>query len=197
MKIFISLIAIIILVGGAFYFLSKSTKTANTTNPTPSPSAMASTSTPEPISDTPSITFCLPKDLEGTVNLEGAAGNIYGTVAIVNISQKKCEIMGNNFLTADYTAQNITVKNNGEVGPSTMTLLPGKTVYSQIHYPNGPQCSGMANQTKITLKYQINSNEFITFKTQTGDGLSIPTCSSSSEITQLDLWSLSTKPING
>lgn len=170
----------------AFTFLSKSSSPQNPTLPSPIPTMATIESG-----------FCNPQDLDANADFQAAAGNIYATLSIKNISGKKCQIFGSNFILPIFDAKNITVKNQQELGPQTFTLSPDKAVYSQIHYPNGPQCSGPVSQTKISFSYKISSRDSISFKNQNGDTTqNIGICASPTEITQVDVWGISEKPVN-
>ena len=141
--------------------------------------------------------FCKPQDLKADITFQGAAGNIYGTLAIKNVSKEKCPIRGSGFVNPSYSATNINVKTQGNPGPSSLTLLPDQTVYSQIHYPNGPQCQGPIAYADVYFSYDISPGKNVEFKNQEGKvKQTIGVCKSLKEITEIDVWSLSEKPVN-
>src|SRR6185437_16959976 len=100
--------------------------------------------------------FCLPSDLQAEVTTDAAAGNIYGSLTIKNISNKVCQINGDHFIQPTYTASNISVTQQGQSGNSTLLLSSGQTVYSRVHYPNGPQCNGTTVTGTIAFHYKIS-----------------------------------------
>lgn len=145
-----------------------------------------------------STTFCSPTVLQPQIETEPAAGNIWGVATIANNGSVPCQIIGNNFLDAnvDPSINNITLSTQGSAGSEILTLAPGQTVYSQIHYPNGPQCSGTPNQTNITFTYKISTKDLITFHALDGKTtFSIPSCQSSKEVTDIQIWPISDQPI--
>lgn len=181
---------------GIVVFPKKHSVVAPTITPTPSIGVVPLTQTVP--STTPSTTaiFCLPKDLQASISTEGAAGNIYGTVTIKNISPKPCTIHADSFISATISASNITISPQGQKGPSTIELSPRQVVYSQIHYPNGPQCSGSIKQVPVTFRYAISPTSTVTFSPTSNLPSAMTTCSSLTEKTQLDVWSISLKPLH-
>ena len=187
-KIFILFVILAILFIGDLYFLKFSN------NSHIKPIFPTSSVTQTPINN---LGFCNPSDLEANMSTEGAAGNIFGTLTIKNISKNNCQIIGSNFIQPSLNAVNLTVKDEAQTGPETFTLTPNQTVFSQIHYPNGPQCSSQVIQTNISYIYKISASETINFKNQNGStNLTIGICQSPNENTELDVWSLSQKPVN-
>ena len=141
--------------------------------------------------------FCSPQDIEGNLTLQGAAGNIYGDITLKNISNQKCTIEGDKFIAASFSATNVKILPQGQKGSSTIALRPGQIVYSQIHYPNGPQCSGSTVQTPINFSYEVSPTSIVTFA-PTGHlpSTTVPTCTSTNEITQIDVWGISLNPLH-
>lgn len=186
-KIIILVVILALLFVGDLYFLKNSSnKHLVSIFPTPNVSSENNT-----------LGFCKPQDLDANLTTQGAAGNIFGTLTIKNTSTKNCQIISVNFILPSFDAKNITVKNQGQTGPETFTLSPNQIVYSQIHYPNGPQCSGQISQANISYSYKISVNDSVNFKNQNGSTKqTIGVCQSSSEITEVDVWSLSKKPVN-
>lgn len=187
MKRFVISVAVVILALLIYLFVIKLTKPPqNPLTPTiPVP-------TKKPVLQN---TYCDPKNLKAEIELSPAAGNIYGTFTIKNISQNPCQIVGNNFIKPETEAKNIAVIPQGTPGPALFTLSPGQTIYSQIHYPNGPQCQGPTDSKDISFSYHISPDESVTF---VGNGHYKPlinVCQSPSEITQIRIWGMSDKPI--
>ncbi len=107
-----------------------------------------------------------------------------------------CKITGNDFVKATSDAKNISIKPQGQPGPATLSLNPNQTVYSQVRYPNGPQCSSQTLQATITFSYDISQNDAIVFRSQNEDPKqNIVVCTSPSEITEVQVWSISDKPL--
>lgn len=142
--------------------------------------------------------FCKAADLQNSIEVEGAAGSIYGKLRIKNISADVCKIIANGYISPKITAINSAVVHAGIPGAAIIILKPGESAYSQVHYPNGPQCNGPEVQSTITFSYQTSANESVIFKDQSGRvEQNIMVCSSPSQITQVDVWSISTTPISG
>ena len=158
--------------------------------------SLPSLSTPTPTLTT-NFQFCNSENLEAEISFEGAAGNIYGAATIKNIGAKQCEMIADNFINATYAAKNISVMQQGQIGPNFVVLSPEQTVYSQIHFPNGPQCSSGTQQTPVTFRYQISENNSVTF-VPAGNfpSSTITTCTAEKDITQLDVWSISLQPLH-
>jgi hypothetical protein len=145
---------------------------------------------------------CKSENLKGSISTEGAAGNIYGTLSLKNTSSISCTIAGSETINAkfDSSVKNLKVqevKTEGNELADTFSLKPGQTVYSQIHYPNGPQCSNGITTTNVTLTYPISPLQNVTF-TPLNDPmpLGVTTCKDKSEMTTLQVWALSSKPIS-
>jgi hypothetical protein len=145
------------------------------------------------------ITSCRTTDIQGQLSLEPAAGNIYGTITITNTSTRTCKIIANNNITATYNTnkvKNIVIDYKTKPTLDTYYLLPQNTLYSQIHYPNGPQCSTPIQSTPVIFSYKISSASAVTLRTPQGRiTQSVTTCTDPTEKTTIDLWSLSQKPI--
>lgn len=184
-KLLTLFLALAVLVGALFILKGSNRQNEVPFSPTPT------------ISENNTLGFCKPSDLSSVLSSEGAAGSIYLTLNIKNISGKNCQIIGNNFIALLTDAKNISVKTQGQTGPEVITLTPNQIVYSQVHYPNGPQCSGQVLENNISYKYNISESDSITFKTQNGETKqTIGVCKSNAENTQIDVWSLSEKPLN-
>lgn len=151
-------------------------------------------SSPTPPTDS---TSCAPTNIEPVITLDAGAGNIYGTLSLKNTSSKNCSISGNEFIIPQYEAKNITVSEQGAVGAKTISLAPQQTVYSQVHFPNGPQCSGRTEQGQITFTYPITLSQSVVFKDESGEvAQPIQLCSTVLENTDVQVWSISSKPVN-
>ena len=174
----IILVGILALVGVYLYVF----KFSDLRQPSP-----ASTPSERPISplesSTPSLSYCTENDLKATIQSEGAAGNIYTILMLENISGKDCTIVLGNTIKAKYTATNIaTSYQNNE--SQNYNLVPNGKVYSQVHYPNGPQCQSSISPQEVSLSYEAN-NVKINF-----DTITVSACSGN-EITTIDIGSLS------
>jgi hypothetical protein len=145
---------------------------------------------------TPTTTaLCQTNQLTGSISSQGAAGNIYATLVLTNTGKTACEITLGNTVTAIFSADNIVLHQEQTVPPENFKLTPGSKVYSQVHYPNGPQCQNGVTPKLVTFAYD-NNGITITFvpDAQTGK-LTIQACSSQTEKTTVDIWPLSKTPI--
>lgn len=148
-------------------------------------------------SSLPSAIYCTQDEIDAVMSTEGAAGNIYGTITIKNISSRVCAIEGDKYIAVQYSPKNIQVVTKGEKGSVKMELQPNQTVYSQIHYPNGPQCSGSTKDTPVNFSYQLSPTSIITFAPSGHiPSVMMPTCMSDSEITKIDVWSISANSLH-
>jgi hypothetical protein len=141
--------------------------------------------------------YCSPSELEGAVQLEGAAGNVYGKVTIKNISSRACDIVGSNYLDVRYdirNVRNIELAPTGIPGENTYHIEPNQILYSQIHYPNGPQCGGATKSINVLYAYRISSGNEVILKKPSGEATTLPVCTSS-KMTKVDIWPLSTTEI--
>jgi len=135
---------------------------------------------------------CSKKDLQETVNLEGAAGSIYANFEIKNISKDKCSIAGENTVQLKYdsTINNIKVNSDVNTSNKVFSLDPGASISATARIPNGPQCSGEIAQTKVNFIYTANK-QVLTFSDLAGNQqFVINSCLSDKEITQITLSSL-------
>ncbi|HSW97490.1 MAG TPA: DUF4232 domain-containing protein [Candidatus Saccharimonadales bacterium] len=143
---------------------------------------------------------CKRNDLETNLALSPGAGNVFGTVTLKNISPHTCQIAGGSFINAEYnpSVTNISIVHVGQTQSQPFILAPNQTIYSQIHYPNGPQCSTGVKTTKVAFSYNISGNETVTFKDMDGaisEDASVQTCNSPADVTQIEIWKMSTTPI--
>jgi hypothetical protein len=135
--------------------------------------------------------FCQKNQLSGTLSSQGAAGNIYAKLELINTGKTPCEVVLGNTVYALFTANNILSHSEQSVVSETFIIAPGAKVYSQVHYPNGPQCQSGITPKPITFVYKSNetSTAFVP-DTQTGN-LMIQACKSEMEKTTIDIWPLS------
>jgi len=175
----------------AIYFLvshfSPQTPVIEKTSPTP----ISPTQTLTP----PQATTCKPEQLSGTLSAQGAAGNIYAKLTLTNIGKTACDVELGNTITAIFEAKNIVLHPMQTVSPETLSLMPGDKAYSQVHYPNGPQCQSGITPVSITVQYSTNqTSAFFKPDAQTGKVL-VQACSAQTEKTTIDIWPLSKNPI--
>lgn len=153
----------------------------------------------QPSTTPASVSYCSPSSLDATLGLNGAAGSIYGNAEIKNTSSTPCQIIGNNFIDAsfDSSIKNLTVTHTGTSTNQTFTLQPGKSVYSQVRYQNGPQCQGPTVQDQVTFSYKISPSGSVTFKnTENGKTAQVVQgCSSPTDMTEITVWNMSSQPI--
>jgi len=188
----------LLLVVGIYAYQSHTFTFSHNSSLAPTPSAPTPSS--EAQSTSPTIinqpTFCLSSDLQAEVTTDAAAGNIYGSLTIKNISNTPCQIDGNNFIQPIFTATNITVTQQGQPGQALLTLVPGEMVYSRFHYPNGPQCNGTTRTGAISFQYPISPTDTIGFKNQSGNINQPITLCMSSQPTEVQVWSIAMQPLN-
>jgi len=149
----------------------------------------------------PTISYCSSEDLKASLELSPGAGNIFGTPTLQNISNQTCMILGSGYVNVSYdaaTVKNIQVVQMGTPQSEPFQLAPGGFLYSEIHYPNGPQCTSIGiTPVNVAFTYQVSPNMGVAFtNSQTGDNKqTVQACSSVSDITQIEVWPLSTQPI--
>jgi hypothetical protein len=144
------------------------------------------------------ISYCHSSDLEAILTLDHAAGNVYGTFTLKNISSKHCQVLGSKFIDAQYTSSNTKVIHEGQVQAQAFDLVPNQTIYSQVHYPNGPQCGSETVPLPVIFTYMISPTETIVFRNQTGQAEQlVQSCKLPNDITEIQLWNMSSKPISG
>ena len=183
---FVVFVLIVILVG--LYFSFKGGGQAVVATPTPVANSF-------PLNTPAYYTFCGLNDLNAFVQIEGAAGSVYGDLAIQNISAKECQIKGINFIQPVFDATNITVAMQGKPSEEVITLKPKETVYSRVKYPNGPQCSGGVEEKEVSFMYRISSTETILFHAENEDTLvKVNACKAESEKTEIQVWGLASNP---
>ena len=141
-------------------------------------------------------TFCQPNQLSGDIATQAAAGNIYATLTLTNTGKTACEIVLGNTVTAKFDAKNISIHIEQPSSSKNFMLAPGAKVYSQIHYPNGPQCQSGISQKPITFLYtNAQTSLMFTSTTPQTEKLVVQACLSQLEKTVVDIWPLSKNPI--
>lgn len=192
LTLFLFILLLLIIASLGYIFVIKNL-IVSTNSPAPAPLP-----TEEQLSPSPTVTsesFCAPNDLQSQVSFEGAAGSMYGTFTIKNISQTPCSIIGNNKITVTTPAKNISLNYEG-TATTSFTLQPHQIIYGQVHYPNGPQCSGSIITSPISFSYRISSGSIINFTTTEPGNAMMTTCTAPDEPTEIDLWNLSTTPFH-
>lgn len=171
MKNFVIFVVVFFVAAGIYYFIKPST----------------------PSTSTFQITYCTPTQLDAILNTNVAAGQAYTTLTIKNISAKACDVIGNNQPQVMYptSVNNFQTQLKSQPIAKVFTLAPGQTIYSLIHFPNGPQCSSEAVDVNAGVSYVISANDTVSFKPITGDTLDIPSCGKKEDITMIDLYSFS------
>lgn len=156
----------------------------------------------KPVAESPAP--CAPADLSAQASFEGAAGTIYGTLSIKNISDKTCTIAGNAFPKLDYdqtSVKNLNVINLGIPSAKQFAIEPGSAVYAQIRFPNGPQCGSGINIVNATLSYAISPEISVAFDNVLGGAgknqpvFSITACDAGKDITDVKITNLSDIPV--
>jgi hypothetical protein len=142
------------------------------------------------------VQYCSSSDLQALLSLDHAAGNVYGTFTLKNISGYSCQVLGGQFIQANYTSSNTKVVHVGQTPSQSFELAPGQTIYSQVHYPNGPQCSSSVTPINVTFTYSVSPTESVTFRDQSGKAeQSVQACTSQQDITEIQVWNMSPQPI--
>lgn len=143
------------------------------------------------------VTYCNPNNLTATITTEGAAGSVYGTFKITNTSSLACQILGKNYIQVEYDktkTANLSIAYLGHTQSENFVLQPNQTIYSQFRSPNGPQCTQVTG-TGVSFTYKISAKEIATFMNQGLDSLTINTCVSPQENTEIQIWNMSKTPI--
>ncbi len=152
------------------------------------------------VSPTNTMSYCTPQNLDASLTLSHGAGNVYGTFTLKNLSQQTCQILGEEFINVAYdtnTVKNITITHTGQTQSQNFILSPGQTLYSQVHYPNGPQCQSVGiNTTGVVFTYKISPTDTVSFKNENGNIMQqVQTCKSPTDMTEIQIWNMSTSPI--
>lgn len=191
----------LLLIIGGIYIYTKTSPSHKYPSPSSIPSSPITTPVISEISQSitnPTLSYCSPQNMQANIAISPAAGNIYGMLTIKNISDKTCSMVGNNLISVIYpsTIPNIVITHIGNTLANNITLAPNQLVYSQVHYPNGPQCQSGIQTQKIQFTYAISPTATITFINQSDQkDQTITLCSSSTEKTTIQIWNLSLTPI--
>lgn len=193
-NVIVAILVVIILAGAGYYFLQQSNSQQGGATVTPTPTQNTQVTT------TPTSTasaFCTPSQITATMNTEVAAGNAYVQLTIKNTSQNECQVVGNNMPEVGYpvSVENFQTVTKRPATTPIFTLAPDQTIYSLIHYPNGPQCSSMATGVDAMVSYAVSEDDTVTFQPTRGTTLSIPSCGDDSDITTIDLYAFSTEEV--
>ncbi|CAN5337193.1 hypothetical protein BH10PAT1_BH10PAT1_0700 [soil metagenome] len=135
----------------------------------------------------PNVTtnYCTSDQLSANITSEGAAGSIYGTLTLTNNSATACNVALGNSVNAVFLANNISINYEATDAKEDFLLNPAAEVYSQVHFPNGPQCQSGITEQDVSFQYQ----------TKLIGSLKIQACKSQDEPTVIDIWPLSKTPI--
>jgi hypothetical protein len=139
--------------------------------------------------------LCQNNQLATSLSAQGAAGNIYDTLVLTNKGKTACTVVLGNTITAQFSANNMTVHYVENVSSQNFVLAPATTAYSQIHYPNGPQCQSGIKPQPISFLYKTDQTSVVfASDAQTGK-MVVQACVSPTEKTTIDIWPLSKQPI--
>jgi hypothetical protein len=182
------LLAIISLSSVLYFLLSHFSPPAAVISQVPTDSI-----SPTSIPTQPDNNLCKQNQLVAKVSSQGAAGNIYDTLTITNTANP-CEIVLGNTIMVNFSANNIVLHKQKIVSSQNYLLATNAKVYSQLHYPNGPQCQKGIAPKPITILYKVGQTSvpFVP-DVQTGK-VEIQACSSDAEKTTVDVWPLSKNP---
>ncbi|MEO6509286.1 MAG: hypothetical protein ABIO02_05000 [Patescibacteria group bacterium] len=130
-----------------------------------------STSIPTKVSKPPTISKipdnnCTKKSLEATSSFEGAAGTVYGTFTIKNISDQECAFPQSNYLAANFDKtliKNLNPVHTGHPEFQVYILKPQEALSTTITYPNGPQCGGAVKQIPVTFSFNLSPQGEVIF----------------------------------
>ncbi|SRR6266568_5480745 len=161
------------------------------TFPTPSTS-----STSKVVPTEVQISPCRQDQLSAEISTQGAAGNIYATLELTNKGKTACVVELGNTVKAMLEAKNIVTHDESTVPTQNFILAPKAKVYSQIHYPNGPQCQNGIAQQQITFLYKTDQTTIVFAPNAQTGKLLVQACNSPTEKTIVDIWPLSKTPIN-
>ena len=188
-------VGLILVVLGVLYVLQqhKVATAPSVPKPIPSPKPTVTQAITPTIAPTIALSnYCTSEDLTAQVSLSPAAGNIYGTLTLTNTSAQSCIIDGSNFIQPTSDAQNITISSQGTPGDAAITLAPKQAVYSEVHFPNGPQCNGPTQTDHIVFAYKISPQQSVTFVDQNGGAQQpITVCAAADQKTEVQVWSIS------
>lgn len=189
------LILVVIVIWLSYVFARP--KIAKISNLTPQMAQVTESPTPTPVPTPITEAYCMPKDLDAMVNLDHAAGNVYGTLTITNKSIIACKIEAQNYIRVvpNKSVKNIQISKTATSSADFYLLPPHQSAYALIHYPNGPQCNGPTVSTSVQFIYQIAPSVTITFDQTGTNQFLVQTCKSPDEITEIRESNMSNKPI--
>jgi len=139
--------------------------------------------------------LCQKNQLETSLSSQGAAGNIYDTLTLTNKGKTTCTVVLGNTVTAQFEASNMTIHYIENVPSENFVLAPDANVYSQIHYPNGPQCQSGIKEQPISFYYKNGQTSLLFVPNAQTLKLTVQACLSPNEKTIIDIWPLSKQPI--
>jgi len=139
--------------------------------------------------------FCQQNQLSANITTQGAAGNIFATLILINTTKTSCEVTLGNTIMGVFNAKNIVTNYKQNAPAQNFILAPSGKVYSQIHYPNGPQCQSSIVEQKINFVYKTAQTSITFQSTGPGEKLLVQACSAPSQKTVIDIWPLSKNPI--
>jgi hypothetical protein len=162
-------IAILVILIALFVLFRNRTLIQDTQHPS-SLTPSASQAFPPVSSEIPVLTpadrgQCLLDDLSATITFDHAAGNVYGTFALSNISNRVCTVP-NNKIALMYDQQaihTILVTYTSMLASKEFTLNPGGEVTATLHYPNGPQCESGILDAGVSYFYPLAPEQFVSF----------------------------------
>ena len=159
------------------------------------PTLVTTMATPQPSSNIPSESLCQTDQLEANLSAQGAAGNIYATLILTNKGKTACIVVLGNTVLAQFNTNNMTTHYIEKVPSQNFSLAPGANVYSQIHYPNGPQCQNGIKEQSISFYYKNGQTSLVFAPNAQTPKLTVQACLSPDEKTIIDIWPLSQQPI--
>jgi hypothetical protein len=193
------LLATVALCTASYFLLIKFSTPENAYRyPAPPFVPLTPTHVPTAIPTKMQTTQCTPNQVQATISTQGAAGSIYGNLILTNTGKEACDLEIGNEVIATFDGkyivpENIVIHDVQSVPSEDLMLAPGEKLYSQVHYPNGPQCqSGIK---PIQISFLVNQSS-ISFEPDSHTGnLILQACSSAKEKTIIDFWPLSKTPI--
>lgn len=139
--------------------------------------------------------LCTNNQLTASASAQGGAGNIFATLTLTNTGDTACSVTLGKTVTATFDAKNIMVNDKQTMIPKNFVLAPLANAYSQVHYPNGPQCQSPIKPVPITFTYKTDQTAVTFDPIPQGEKLIVQACSAPTEKTVVDIWPLSKAPI--
>lgn len=195
-KLIVILLVIIAFCTAGYFLIVTFQNSENASKYPPTPFVKVSpTSSISSVSTNGQMTPCSSDQLTGTAEAQGGAGNIYVSLELTNTGKTSCTIKLGNTITETINATNITIHYQQNASNQSFVLAPSAKAYSQVHYPNGPQCQSPITEKPITLLYKNDSTSVVFEPNSQTSKLIVQTCSSPNENTTIDIWPLSKTPI--